>query len=559
MFNLLEVDLTNQRFSQRTLSEEYSIFLGGRGLGVRLQCDLAGPTVNPLSSENMIIFTTGALINSKIPMSGRSNATSFSPLTNTIFSSNVGGMFGYSLSSTGYDVLMIYGQSPQPQYLVIDEAPSLVDAQGIWGKDTFSATDILMNEHNVKEGQVVVIGWAGENQNYMASIMIQKHRAFGRGGLGAVLGFKKLKGMVFKGNKPSSDEKFNDLAKQLRNKIAKIDNKLKTQGTSGVVNTANRNEAMPTRYYQTSSFEHAENINGQEMEAHKVKSATCYSCPVACKMIEKSEKYDIITDGPEYETIVFQGSNLGISNLDAIIKSNHLCDRFGLDTISSGAIIGAFIEAVEQGRLNHPITWDDEENVHKLIEKMAKDEDIGSELQRGTRAFCEKFNIESITVKGLDVPGHDPRGLYGQGLSYATSNRGADHLYSTTYKDEYNHELRKEVKGKAKLVIKNENRNAVLDSLGLCKFSTSFYQDEEYLDIMSIYLDRKVSYDEFQGIGAKIVDLERAFNNKRGFDSKDDVLPKRVSIPDLEIELKEYYNLRNWSEEGVPKDLSNIN
>jgi aldehyde:ferredoxin oxidoreductase len=416
-----------------------------------------------------------------------------------------------------------------------------------------------MNEHNVKEGQVVVIGWAGENQNYMASIMIQKHRAFGRGGLGAVLGFKKLKGMVFKGNKPSSDEKFNDLAKQLRNKIAKIDNKLKTQGTSGVVNTANRNEAMPTRYYQTSSFEHAENINGQEMEAHKVKSATCYSCPVACKMIEKSEKYDIITDGPEYETIVFQGSNLGISNLDAIIKSNHLCDRFGLDTISSGAIIGAFIEAVEQGRLNHPITWDDEENVHKLIEKMAKDEDIGSELQRGTRAFCEKFNIESITVKGLDVPGHDPRGLYGQGLSYATSNRGADHLYSTTYKDEYNHELRKEVKGKAKLVIKNENRNAVLDSLGLCKFSTSFYQDEEYLDIMSIYLDRKVSYDEFQGIGAKIVDLERAFNNKRGFDSKDDVLPKRVSIPDLEIELKEYYNLRNWSEEGVPKDLSNIN
>lgn len=558
MFNLLEVDLTNQTFSQRKLPDEYSMFLGGRGLALRLQWDLAGPTVNPLSPENMIIFTTGALINSKIPMSGRSNATSFSPLTNTIFSSNVGGMFGNSLNATGFEVLMIYGESLQPQYLVIDDVPSLVDAEGIWGKDTFSATDILMKEHNVKEGQVTVIGCAGENLNFMANIMIQKHRAFGRGGLGAVLGFKKLKGMVFKGDKPNSDEKFNDLARKLRNKIAKIDNKLKTQGTSGVVNTANRNEAMPTRYYQTSSFEHAEKINGQEMENHKVKSATCYSCPVACKMIEKSEKYDIITDGPEYETIVFQGSNLGIFNLDAIIKSNHLCDKFGLDTISSGALLGALIEAVEKGKMDYPITWDDEENVHKLLEKMATGEDIGSELQRGTKAFCEKYKMESITVKGLDVPGHDPRGLFGQGLSYATSNRGADHLYSNTYKDEYNHELRREVKGKAKLVIKNENRNAVLDSLGLCKFSTSFFQDEEYLEIMSILLDHKVSYDDFQGIGAKIVNLERFFNNKRGFDSKDDVLPKRVSVPNLENELKEYYNLRNWSEEGVAKDNSKI-
>jgi aldehyde:ferredoxin oxidoreductase len=554
MFNLLEVDLTNQRFSQRTLPDDYSKFLGGRGLAVRLLWDLTGPTVNPLSVENMIIFTTGALINSKIPMSGRSNATSVSPLTNTIFSSNVGGMFGYSQSATGFDVLMIYGQSPQPQYLVIDDTPFLVDAQEIWGKDTFSATDILIKEHDVKEGQVAVIGCAGENQNFMANIMVQKHRAFGRGGLGAVMGFKKLKGMVFLGNEDKSGEKFSDLANRLRNKIAKIDNKLKTQGTSGVVNTANRNEAMPARYYQMSSFEHAEKINGKEMEAHKVKSATCYSCPVACKMIEKSEKYDIITDGPEYETIVFQGSNLGISNLDAIIKSNHLCDKFGLDTISSGGLIGAFIEAVEKGKLDYPITWDDEENIHKLIEKIAKKEDIGSELQRGTWAFCEKYNMESITVKGLDVPGHDPRGLYGQGLSYATSNRGADHLYSNTYKDEYNHELRREVKGKAKLVIKNENRNAVLDSLGLCKFSTSFFQDEEYLEIMSILLDQKVSYEEFQGFGSKVVDLERAFNNKRGFDSKDDVLPKRVSVPFLENELKEYYNLRNWSEEGVVKD-----
>jgi aldehyde:ferredoxin oxidoreductase len=221
-----------------------------------------------------------------------------------------------------------------------------------------------------------------------------------------------------------------------------------------------------------------------------------------------------------------------------------------MDTISSGNIIGAVIEAAEKGKLDHDITWDDEENVHKVLEDMAAKREIGSELQKGTEAFCNKYGLESMTVKGLDVPGHDPRSLHGVALSYGTSNRGADHLYSTTYKDEYNHELRQKIKGKARLVIKNENRNAVLDSLGLCKFSSSFYQDAEYMEILSILLEHEVAYDEYQALGSDIVDMERAFNNKRGLDSKDDVLPKRLSVPGYDDELKEYYTLRNWSEDG---------
>jgi aldehyde:ferredoxin oxidoreductase len=553
MFNLLEVDLTNQRTSERELWEDYRRFLGGRGLAVKIYSDLMGAKADPLSPENMIIFSTGALIDSKVPMSGRSNATTVSPLTNTIFSSNVGGMFGQNLSKTGYDVIVIHGRSEIPQYLTIGEKTSFEEADEIWGKDVFKSTEYLCKRHGIKEGQVSVIGPAGENQNYLGNIMVQKHRAFGRGGLGAVLGAKNLKGMVFLGIEKRQDEKFEEMAKKLRNKIAEIKNKLKTQGTSGVVNTANRNEAMPAFYFRASNFEHAERINGNEMEKLKVKSETCYSCPVACKMIEKSEKFDIVTDGPEYETIIFQGSNLGISNLDAIIKSNHLCDRFGIDTMSSGNLIGAVIEASEMGKLDQEITWDDEEKVHKLLEKMAYNEGLGSELQRGTNSFCEKYGIESITVKGLDVPGHDPRALHGMALSYATSNRGACHLYSNTYKDEYNHELRRNIKGKAKLVIRNENRNAVLDSLGLCKFSTSFYRDNEYLEIISLLLDKEVSQDEFQKIGSDIVDMERSFNNRRGLDSRDDVLPERVTVPNLENELKEYYKLRGWTEDGKVK------
>jgi aldehyde:ferredoxin oxidoreductase len=553
MFNILEVDLTNKRVSEDTLSEDYSKYLGGRGLAVRLFSDLVGPRIEPLSPNNMIIFSTGAIINSKIPMSGRSNATTISPLTNTIFSSNVGGMFGKNLTSTGYDVLVISGCAKQPLYLVMDEKPKLENAKKLWGKDVFQSTDYLMKKHGISDGNCTVVGPAGENMNFFGNIMIQRHRAFGRGGLGAVMGSKKLKAIVFNGNKKRPESRFKDLAKQLREKVAKIDSKLKTQGTSGVVNTANRNEAFPTRYYKTNKFKNAEKINGYEMEKHKVKSGTCYSCPVACKMIIKSEKYDIVTDGPEYETIVFLGSNLGMSNLDSIIKSNDLCDRFGLDTISTGAIIGAFIEAVNKNKKQYKISWDDEKKVHELIEKIAFYRGVGKELQGGTNAFCKKYGIEAQTVKGLDVPGHDPRALHGQALSYAVSNRGADHLYSTTYKDEYNHPKRREVKGKAKLVIRNENRNAVLDSLGLCKFSTSFYKDDDYLEIMGLLLQKDVTLDDFQRTGAEIVDMERRFNNKRGFDSKNDMLPIRVSIPNLKKELMEYYRLRGWSKKGKVK------
>jgi aldehyde:ferredoxin oxidoreductase len=460
-------------------------------------------------------------------------------------------MFGKNLKATGHDVMIIGGRAKKPVYLTHGDTVSFHNASNLWGKDVFETTDALMKEHDVKEGRIACIGPAGENRNYHANIMVQRHRAFGRGGMGAVLGYKNLKAIVFQGRGLQEDTRFKKLSGKLRQKIKKIDNKLKTQGTSGVVKTANRNQAMPTMYFKQSRFAYARQINGDAMEARKVRSATCYSCPVACKMITRSDRYDITTDGPEYETIVFHGSNLGISDLDVVIKSSHLCDSYGLDTISSGNIIGAFIEAVENEKLKYGISWGDEKKIHELIEKMALNRGVGKKLQKGTDAFCKKHKVEAITVKGLDIPGHDPRALHGTALGYATGNRGADHLYSTTYKDEYNHERRRDISGKAKLVIRNENRNAMLDSLGLCKFSTSFFKDEDYLEIMSVLLGRKVKMDEFLAMGAHIVNMERGFNNMRGFDSTDDVLPKRVNVPHFKKELQEYYRLRGWSSDGI--------
>jgi aldehyde:ferredoxin oxidoreductase len=550
MLRALSVDLTNESFTERILPYESTGYLGGRGLAVSLFSVLVSADTIPESPENKVIFSCGTLINSRIPMSGRSNATSISPLTNTIFSSNVGGMFGKNLKATGYDVMIIGGKAKKPVYLTLGKTLDFHDASELWHRDVFETTDALIKEHDVKEGRIACIGPAGENRNYHANIMVQRHRAFGRGGLGAVLGHKKMKAMVFQGKKIGEDVRFSKLSKRLRQKIKKIDNKLKTQGTSGVVKTANRNEAMPTMYFKLSRFAYAKQINGDAMEARKERSATCYSCPVACKMITRSDRYDITTDGPEYETIVFQGSNLGISDLDVIIKSSHMCDRFGLDTISSGNIIGAFIEAVENEKLRYRISWGDEKKIHELLEKIALNKGVGKKLQKGTDAFCKKHKIESLTVKGLDLPGHDGRALHGMALGYATSNRGADHLYSSTYKDEYDHQRRREIEGKAKLVIKNENKNAMLDTLGLCKFSTSFYKDADYLDIMYVLLGRRIKMDEFLAMGAHIVNMERVYNNMRGFDSKDDVLPRRVSVPHFKKELQEYYNLRGWSKDG---------
>lgn len=550
MLKAIDVNLTNESISEKVLPFNPSSYQGGRGLAVSLFSVLVGTDVSPESPENKVIFSCGSLISSRIPMSGRSNATSISPLTNTISSSNVGGMFGKNLKATGYEVLIIGGRAEKPVYLTLGRTQSLHDASHLWGKDVFDTTDTLMKEHNTKEGRIACISSAGENRNYHANIMVQRHRAFGRGGLGAVLGYKNLKAMVFLGRKIGEGIRFKGLSKRLRQKIKKIDSNLKTQGTSGTVKTANRNEAMPTMYFKSGRFIHANQIGGPAMEARKVRSATCYSCPVACKMITRSEKYDITTDGPEYETIVFHGSNLGISDPEAIIKSNHMCDKYGLDTISSGNIMGAFIEAVENEKLKYRISWGDVKKIHELVEKVALNKGVGKKLQKGTDAFCQKHKVEALTVKGLDLPGHDGRALHGMALGYATSNRGADHLYSTTYGNEYNHEMRRKIKGKAKLVIRNENRNAMLDTLGLCKFSTSFYNDGDYLEIMSVLLGRKVKMDEFMAKGAHIVNMERAYNNMRGFDSKDDVLPKRVTVPHLKKELQEYYHLRGWSSDG---------
>ncbi len=549
---ILRVNLRRETGDVEEVDPEVSSFIGGRGLGVALFTREVEPSVEPLHQENKLIFTPGALTGSSIPFSARHSTTSISPLTETIFSSNAGGNFGCELLRTGYSGVIIEGRASSPLYLWIDESGvEFRDASHLWGSDVFSTTMRLKKECKVRFRNILVIGTAGERGVYFANIMTQLHRAFGRGGLGAVMGSKNLKAIVATGNASIPSDQYRDIEAGLWKKVVDGVAGLKLMGTSSILQVVNDNNALPTRNYSTTVYEDAEMINGEALREYTINQSTCHSCLIACKRVTKSKKHGIITEGPEYETLMSFGSNLCVNDLDDIIKSNYLCNRYGLDTLSTGAAIATLMEASENGRVQYEIEWGDGEKVHEVIELIAKRKGIGAELACGARAFAERCRVPSYTVKGMDLPGHDARGAAGQGLSYAVSNRGADHLYSMEYIEEYGDPMRNNISGKAERVIYNENRNAVLDSISLCKFSVRFYTLEDYLKVLS-KITGDASEEYMQRLGSRIVQMEREFNCKRGFNRKDDTLPEIMKPAGFEEELDRYYELRGWKENGCP-------
>jgi aldehyde:ferredoxin oxidoreductase len=552
---LLRVNLSREIIRSEEIDEEASSFIGGRGLGVALLSREVKPEVEPLKPDNKLIFTTGALTGSSIPFSARHNVTSISPLTSTIFSSNAGGNFGCELVRTGYRAVIVEGRASSPVYLYIGETEEdveLRDASHLWGLDTFDAARVLKQDCGVSFRNIALIGPAGERGVCFANIMTQLHRAFGRGGLGAVMGSKNLKAIVAQGQHLIPAEQYRDIEAALWKKAVDGYAGLKYLGTSSILQVVNENRALPTKNYSATYFEDADKISAEALRKYTINESTCHSCPVACKRVTRSVKYRVATEGPEYETLMSFGSNLCVSSLDDIIKANYLCNRYGLDTLSTGAAIAALMEASEKQLTEYAIDWGDGERVHEVIRLIAFREGVGDELSEGAAAFAQKHGVSCYVVKGLDFPGHDSRGAAGQGLSYAVSNRGADHLYSMEYIEEYGHPGRLSIRGKAERVIYTENRNAVLDSISLCKFSVRFYTIEDYLKILSKIVG-DVEEKDMQLLGHRIVEKERRFNCKRGFNRAHDTLPELMKPAGFEEELERYYRLRGWSERGCPE------
>lgn len=549
------IDLTDSSITE-TKSDTGILhsFIGGRGLGVKLYYDAVDPSIDPLSPENILIFATGPLTGTLAPMSGRHAMVSKSPLTGTIFDSSSGGFFGKELKFAGIDALIMKGAAEKPVYISINNDDiDIHQANGLWGENVRSCTDKLSSQ-----GRVACIGRAGERLVPMANVMNDHSHACGRGGLGAVMGSKKLKALVVKGdNKPSiADEagfrKAREQALQLIKEGPMSSKGLHTYGTSALLNLINYLKIMPTGNFRDNEFSGADKVSGDFIkENYDIKNNTCYNCMIACRHVIKSgalEGHEI----PEYETLWAYGPDNKNADIESVIRANRMCNDYGIDTISSGSTIAAYAE----------IMGEDIKEFSELIKKIGESEGIGKELGRGSRALARSHGKDTaMHSKGLELPGYDPRGMLGMALAYATSNRGGCHLRAYTVSPEI---LGKPSKvdrftfsGKPQLVSKLQNENAALDSLVLCLFASFAMAKEEFAAMLRTATGVDYSTENFMKCGERIWNLERMFNVRAGFSRKDDTLPDRffesggIVRAEFEMALDEYYLLRGWDVNGM--------
>jgi aldehyde:ferredoxin oxidoreductase len=537
---LLTIDVESQTATTTDISDVLSTFIGGRGAATKLAHDRIPYDIDPFDPENRIYLATGPLQMSQMSFTGRMNLTGLSPLTDGLLSTNAGGYLSRNFAGTGHSVVEITGESEELLAVhVTDDGVEFEPVPDLAQATVPEVTEYMEKEHGLESENLATIGPAGENLVRFASVMTYDSRAFGRGGLGAILGAKNVKTISFRGESaPEIDVP--DVQSEIHRAAATTDDFMKQQGTTGFTEFINDNFSLPTRYFREYSFDGAEKIGGEAIEEKKYKKGSCSVCAFACKLPTRDEETGLETEGPEFETVFAFGSNVMVDDMVDVMKSNELCDTLGMDTISAGNAVAAYLDAEDE--------FGNADLVHELAEKIAYREGIGDVLAEGIDRFHDELGVENWTVKGLEFAAHDGRVLHGQGLSYAVANRGADHMYARMQGPEYGGELDPEtLEGKPEVLIERENQGAFRDSGILCAFSSGYIDSEQYEELF------QASHDELLEIGATVVELERHFNNKRGMDADADELP--YDLPDLEDAISRYYELRGWNPDGtVPSD-----
>ncbi|MHB9923023.1 aldehyde ferredoxin oxidoreductase family protein [Clostridium botulinum] len=585
---ILRIDLTNRNCTLEPLDEEKAKkFIGARGLGVKTLLEEIDPKIDPLSIENKLVIVTGPITGAPMPTSGRYMVVTKAPLTGTIAISNSGGKWGTELKNAGYDMIIVQGKSEVPVYVNIeDDKIEIKEANHLWGKTSLETTKILCNENN-ERAKVLCIGPAGEKLSLMAAIMNDIDRAAGRGGVGAVMGSKNLKAIVVKGSgkvKVVNEEEAKKVSLE-KIKILREDpvagGGLPTYGSAVLVNIINENGVHPVRNFQKSYTDEADKISGETLtEDCLVRKNPCYRCPIACG---RWVKLDDGTEcgGPEYETLWSFGSDCDVYDLNAINVANMLCNEYGLDTISAGATIAAAMELYEKGYIKDEdikedglsLKWGDAEAVVGWTKKMALREGFGDKMADGSYRLCESYGVTefSMTVKKQELPAYDPRGIQGHGITYAVNNRGGCHIKGYMISPEilgYPEKLdRFSLEGKAAYAKVFHDLTAVIDSLGLCIFTTFGLGVQDYVDMYNVVVGGKLhDAESIMEAGDRIWTLEKLFNLEAGIDSSHDTLPKRLlkePIPEgpskgcvhkLSELLPEYYAVRGWDKNGIPTE-----
>lgn len=573
---ILDIDLSSGKITTAALDEKIArLFVGGRGLGARLLWDLVGPEVDPLSPQNVLIFTSGPLTATGYQTSNRFTVTTKSPLTGTILDANSGGYWGMQFKKTGYDALIVRGKAEKPVWIEINsESVQIHDAQDLWGMRVRAVTEKLGQNNNRRN--VLTIGPAGENFCRIAAIMNDGQRSLARGGPGAVMGSKNLKAVVVEGKtRPGivDDERFKFLLYETRKLLRAsplTSQALPEFGTAVMMNIVNTVGALPTRNFTQSQFEGAEDISGEALtEKYLVKNDNCWACPIGCTRISKTDKVE--GEGPEFETTWSFGAACGNNDLAAIIEANALCNDLGLDTISAGSTIACAMEMSERGIVDSELRFGRADLFPRLLEDIAYRRDLGADMADGSHRFASKYGHPelSMSVKGLEMPAYDPRGMQGQGLLYATSNRGACHMRGNMLGLEVlglpKMIDRFQTQGKSSYVILHQNSSAAIDSLVICKFTNMGVAEEYFARTLTAVTGVSFATGDLIRVGERVWNLERLYNIREGFSRLDDTLPPRLLnepvsegpskgwVNRLEPMLEEYYRARGWDQNGMPK------
>lgn len=580
---ILRINLTKNEIKEEVLDLATARkYIGGRGLASYILSKELNLKAAPLSEENKIIFATGPLSGTSAPTGGRYMVVTKSPLSDTIASSNSGGFWGAELKSAGYDLLIVEGKAKSPVYIYINNGNiEIRSAEKCWGKVVSETTKGLLEEIGDTKARVLTIGPAGEKLSLVASVMNDFFRAAGRSGVGAVMGSKNLKAIVVRGTKDveiAEPEKTKELLAKLLKKIRDdgvTGQGLPNYGTAVLVNIINESGILPTNNFQTAYFQTADDISGETLAAkYLVRKDPCYRCPIACGRYCKVDNEE--GGGPEYETVWAYGSNCGVNDLKAIIKANNLCNEYGLDTISAGATIACAMELYQKGYIKHDeldgpeLNFGSGEAIIEWTRKMGAGEGLGSKLAQGSYRLAAFYGVPelSMAVKKLELPAYDPRGVQGHGLQYATSNRGGCHVRGYMIAPEilgHPEKLdRHALEGKPAWVKTFQDLTAVIDSLGLCLFTSFAFSADDYKDLYNYITGANVTTEELLKAGERVWNLERLINLQVGIDASFDTLPKRFleePIPDgpskdkvhlLSQLLPEYYKVRGWDDKGVP-------
>lgn len=585
---ILRINLSTKTYHIEPLKEKEVLkLLGGRGLAAKRYYDEIGPDVKPFDAENKIFFFTGPLTGLSLPSTTKFQLATKSPETGHYLCSNCGGNFGPQLKKAGFDGLILEGRASEWTYIMIKNDEVVFKNAHDWqGRTTTETLQLLHEAMGEKKAGVLSIGPAAERCVRISYINVDS-RAFGRGGPGAVLGSKKLKGIAVFGTQkiPVADKESIDRIrkKAIENLRTSKANHTK-YGTVQYLEVINELGALPTRNFQTTYFEDGDRIDAQVMrQKYYVKDYACYRCPVACgKVLE-------VTEGPytgararaEFESIGLLGPNCGVSDFGAVIKANQLCDEMGLDTISVGNAVALVMELYERGIINDS----DTENVEarfgsgdaliEIIRLIGERRGIGDLLAEGMNHVVKKHPEWSqyiLSVKGMPFAAYDPRAFHGNGLTYGTSSRGACHnvggwtIRAELQSGDYD---RYALEGKGKLVKTTQDNRAYVDSLGICTVVRSAlgFSDNPQGDTLKAATGHDFT-SHLMEIGSRIYTLERIILNREGIERKDDLLPDRITnepIPSgpakghvlskkmYDIMLDEYYCERGWDQNGVPK------